>query len=60
MTVLPAALKQTLIQVLGFRVIDRYSATASTRKILIAKTETDMGRRKHAVKNTKEGRNQTH
>lgn len=51
MTVLPAALKQTLTQVLGFRVIDRHSA--SIKKILIAKTETDRGRRKHAVKKPK-------
>lgn len=53
MTVLPAALKQTPIQALGFRVIDRHSATATTKKILISKTETDTGRRKHEAKKSK-------
>lgn len=53
MTVLPAALKQTLIQVLGFRVIDRHSATASTKKTVITKTETDTGRRQHEAKKLK-------
>lgn len=53
MTVLPAALKQTLTQVLGFRVIDRHSATASTKKNTDCQDRNRYGKEKHAVKKPK-------